>query len=169
MTKWLVALSGLSISLIISGTSGAADVNTSPGKQQVYISTADQPFTLEFGDQIFPTAVIAKGKSKHVLVVTATVFVFGFQDKWISMYPAVNNYFLQPPFSQGFTACPASASSTCALTATWIADLDTLEAAAPGAFIGQPLNVTFSASDLNATGTTRSISGTLIVRMEKKK
>ncbi len=96
-------------------------------------------------------------------------FLFPAENKWINMYPAVNNYFLQPPFSQGFTACPASASSTCALSATWVADLDQLEANAPGTFIGQLLNVSFFADDNDATGSNRFVSGTLIVRMEKKK
>lgn len=147
----------------------AQDVNTSPGQQAVFLSVNSKVMSLNIGNRVFPPAVLARGKKGHVLTVTATVTSFSFDDKSLAMFAVVNNLFMQPPNLSQVSTCPiAVVGSVCAATATWVADLDALERLRPGAFLGKPLTVELAVSDNANIVDTRSVSGTLIVRLERK-
>ena len=150
------------------GPAYAADVDTSPGKEAVFLSVDSKSMRLDLSP-VFPPAVIEKGKKGHVLTVTATLFAFSFDDKALDMFAAVNNRFLEPPFSHRISTCPIGLASGCAGTATWVADLDALEQAEPGRFIGKPLTVDLGVRDPGNLSATREVSGTFIVRLERKK
>jgi len=162
---------GLMVSVgVIACWSGAFAASTSPGKHAAFESAAG---TVPSTDTVVATAVIAKGKPKSVLDISATVHHAGSStDDEICVYPTVNGVDVEPlnPLETGFFAIGTSTPATMEGTISgqfWL-DLDAAEAASPGVFKNQQLNVDLHVFDCRDNSSDGSYTASLAVRMQKK-
>jgi len=154
--------------------------STSPGKNSAYESYSGALSATNVSAPVL-TATIAKGKPKRVLEAVATISVTGpagltgyniagkLEANGVEMelpanpgtnVPGTHGNFC---YSDGITAVNA-----CTLTIMGWLDLDAAEAANPGVFKKQQIDVVLSAGAFNAF--VGNVSGTVMlgVRMEKK-
>jgi hypothetical protein len=152
----------------ISVGSARADSTTSPGKENFHASTS--AVAVPSGSEgVLLSGVITSGRKGRTLIVEAFVgSVAPGEDG--AFRPRVNGVFLEPTDSFGngnamTVYCPGTATFGCTGGAHWWLDLDAAEAAHPGTFVNQPLNI-----DLLGIGTTPlGVVANLSARLEKKK
>ena len=157
----------LVVAMHVGGTV-RADSTTSPGNENFHAST--KAVAVPVGSAaVLLSGVIQKGKARRVLIVEAFVgsLAAGENGKF---RPRVNGVFLEPTddFGNGnFMGinCPSSATFGCSGEAHWWLDLDAAEAAHPGAFVNQPLNVELLGDGSVPLGVVANLSA----RLEKKK
>jgi hypothetical protein len=148
-------------------STASADSTTSPGKEAAYSSVDDVAVSSSFGTMTSVT--IQKGKKKRVLQVTiiaeANPSLLA-----VGVRPRVNGQYVMEPMVGSITAvavttsCPPTAPN-CTVVGKWWLDLEQAEAAFPGQFINQPLNIEATI----ATGTGSPIgSVSLQARLLKK-
>jgi hypothetical protein len=163
----------LAIGVIVSITaisvgSARADSTTSPGKENFHVSTS--AVAVPTGTAaVLLSGVITSGKKGRALIVEAFVGSLAPGENG-SFLPRVNGVFLEPTddFGNGNSMginCPSTATFGCTGGAHWWLDLDAAEAAHPGTFLNQPLNI-----DLLGVGhTSLGVVANLSARLEKKK
>jgi hypothetical protein len=128
------------LSMMFTGVSAAnADATSSPGKQAAYSSVSGVAAT---PSEVVATSVqIEKGKKKRVLEVQITGFFVPSADGVvIGVRPVVNGFAFEPGGYLVTHGCD-SAFISCTVSGNFWIDLDVAEAASPGTFINQPLNV----------------------------
>jgi hypothetical protein len=91
-----------------------------------------------------------------------------------SIFPKVNGFPVEPVFTPQITYgagvnCPAltTANVRCAATGTWWLDIDAAEAAHPGQFVKQPLNIVLIGQELTGHGDIDLVA-TLTARVQNK-
>lgn len=154
MQRVLAFICAVGLATIGSSAPVRADFNTSPGKSAAYAAASSVALTASSAPVL--AAQIEKGKKKRVLEVAITAVVNGTTTAGnvVAVYPRVNGLTIFEP-SPGFNpqlmhACSATYVN-CTTTSRFWLDLDTAEAANPGVFISQPLNI--EAMALVGTGT----------------
>jgi hypothetical protein len=131
----------------LPGSSPAA--STSPGKTGVYASTTA---AVIFGSPATVlTATIEKGKKKRVVEVevASTVTASPPGAGALIVTATVNGLPILEPTNAGSTVSTGAAClnppTGCSVTAQYWLDLDAVEAAHPGVFVKQPLNIAVQA------------------------
>jgi len=145
--------------------------DTSPGKNSVYASdssTAGLPGSC--GNELL-AGIIEKGKPKRVIAIEATLntaLSSNLDD--LCLKAEVNGVQAQPFSSPTFfgTRASCNAGETCSLAASFWLDLDAAEAANPGVFKKQPLNIRLLGGDDLNNGSGAFYAVTMTARMEKK-
>lgn len=127
--------------------SQAASVTTSPGKNSVF--AREGAVLTANGDFPDLTGQIEKGKKKTVLKIEATTMIEG-HAAVPGAYLAVTVNGLAASMASG--QCDQASSHFCSLTGTYWLDLDAAELIIPGAFIGQPLNITLTGGNSAVAG-----------------
>jgi hypothetical protein len=130
----------------VVAASAFADTSITPGKQAIYVSNSNVSMPFLFDAQIL-SGQILKGKKKMVLEITFgwTVHNNSATNQSTGARAKVNGYDVEPKSAltnDGLHAgqdCPPS--SGCTTTSHAFLDIDAAEAAHPGSFVGQPLNV----------------------------
>jgi len=140
--------------------SGSAQTN-SPGPNSAHITTA--AFTVPGpGEQVVASVTIAKGRPKRVLEVDALLEVYNPADSAVYVLLRANGVLLfgndAAQDCNGMVACEV-------VVPGWM-DLDAVEAANPGIFIGQPILVEMIAG--NSSATVPSATATVRARLQKK-
>lgn len=169
-TRWLSALAMLSFISAVPDSALAASASTGPGKEAVFASQFGQDVNyIQFNE------AIRKGKKGHVLKVDMSYSIQGgtgcTAPTQIQIGPAlVNGEPMQPTDDAGYFRAYLGGGCTllaCAAAGTAWLDIDAMEAAVPGAFVGQPLNIQVT---LSYGGTTclRTMWGTLSAVLVKK-
>jgi hypothetical protein len=156
MRSLITGVAALAIIVGVELPLAYADGNTSPGSNSVFVSKASINVT---GCGLTPilTATIEKGKPHHVLMVQAMLLFEGLLGpvtgtEVIEVRPSVNGIDIEPssnPTTFGqthFSLAQQGVKTT--LTGMFWLDLDV---AKRGAFIGQPLEITLSASICNSS------------------
>src|SRR5262249_15094639 len=113
---------------------------TSPGKTSVHVSVTGAPFNLTpSSNRITLAGTIAKGKKKEVLTIDAMAQTerTASATNEIELTLTVNGFAVEP----ARTLSDNRTCSLCGLAGHWWLDLDAAEAAHPGMFIGQPLDI----------------------------
>jgi hypothetical protein len=128
----------------------AAALTTSPGKTSVSVSDSG---TLDMAGNIVPlSAQITKGAKKRILQITATLSVTDDAAlPAIFVVPTVNTYIVTST-TQFSTTCDPAGGNSCLVTAIFWLDLDAAEAAYPGVFVGQPLNISLAGGNTTFAG-----------------
>ncbi len=140
-------LSLIAAVLLAPVISQAAPVTTSPGKNSVFAREgAVLDATGDFPDL---TGQIEKGKKKTVLKVEATALIQG-NAAVAGAYLAMTVNGLTTAMASG--QCDPASTHFCSLTGTYWLDLDAAELIIPGAFIGQPLNITLTGGNSAVAG-----------------
>jgi hypothetical protein len=119
----------------------ASDANTSPGESAVF-ATLNHGATFWSSEVL--SASIQKGRVKSVLRVDVTFLVAHTGDcpgpYGLLLTPTVNSVALEPKSSLAFQGGGCT-GGTCVLNGNFWLDIDAEEAAHPGVFVGQPLNI----------------------------
>jgi len=172
MRRVIICSVALLLTLVLAAPPGFSQVSTSPGKK-VAFETA-KGVILDHGPHPVLTAVIEKGKKKHVITVDAMVRLdLPPGVATLSLGASVNGLEMHPRGTMGtfwsaFQECP-NVGMGCTVTATLIMDLDNAELASPGSFINQPLTILLWAGDAGpGGGVGQPVDVSMIVRMEKK-
>jgi hypothetical protein len=162
MRRLATATVGAVLALGVGALPGYAD-STSPGKSSAYESATISP--LGSGLPTLLTATIVKGKKKKVLAIEASLVTGSGAVGTLELAVEVNGL---PPQGQTINETCDAGTQHCTLVGTWWLDIDVAEAANPGQFVKQPIEVTLKGgvqaggdSDIQATAT-------LSVRMESK-
>lgn len=152
MKKILTVVCAIGLALIGRGAPARADLSTSPGKSAAYAALSGVSLTTS--DLNVLSVQIEKGKKKRVLEVAITAIVQGATSDGnvVGVRPLVNGLAILEPGSghQFMHACSSSYINCTTVGRFWL-DLDAAEAANPGLFINQPLNI--DAYALLGTGT----------------
>jgi hypothetical protein len=169
MRRTLCALGVAALSLTWSA-SALADGTTSPGTNSVFVSASGlslppggMPTTLLSGQ-------IKKGKRKTVLAIEAMLAKngTGAPSGVVAITPTVNGVAVEP--SSGGVTFPAKVSCAaigCFTAGTWWLDIDAAEAAHPGMFVAQPLNIVLVGVESTAINDS-PVAATLTARLQKK-
>jgi len=172
MRRFVICTATLLLGLALTASPGFSQVSTSPGKR-VAFETA-KGISLPGGPLPVLTAVIEKGKKKHVITVDAMVRLdLPPGPATLSLGATVNGLEMNPTGTTGTWHSAVQECATvgmgCTVTATLIMDLDAAELASPGSFINQPLTITLRAGDpAPGGGQGQPVDVSMIVRMEKK-
>lgn len=184
MKMKLLLLVSIAAALIFATVPQAdAQVNYTPGKKVAYVSTGLAGVPLPSPAASVLTAQIVKGKKKTVLTVDATVtsgLLLPFIPWELSIGVDVNGVPMDPGITYPYSIvqdCGSSAvaphlglAEGCAVSGTFMIDIDAAEAVSPGSFYNVPLNVKLLASDGGAAFLIGvPVDATMAVRMEKKK
>jgi hypothetical protein len=145
------------------GAPPAFAASTSPGKSSAFASGSLSP--LGANPTTLLTATIAKGRKRRVLAIEATVGTESGAAGVLEMRPLVNDVAADGPIVS--VACQPTLVH-CSMTGTWWLDLDAAEAANPGVFVKQPLEVRLVGGTLAGGDPDISAYGTLSVRLESK-
>lgn len=161
---------GLGALCLTWATSALADT-TSPGKNAVFVSASNLSLPTS-GTATLLTGQITKGKKKTVLAIEAMLTSIGqfSGPRTDTISPTVNGITVEPASSAlALVNCPtiSSTSFACTVTGTWWLDIDAAEAAHAGMFVGQPLNITLTGSEIGGVGDSGLIA-TLTARVQKK-
>lgn len=118
----------------------SATIDTSPGKNAVYVSGSVNLTTSDAGPLL--TGSMVKGKKKNVLEITGTVrgSLTGTSNA-VGLKVLVNGLTTEPSSYNFSTVTLCNASFFCSATTHVFVDLDAAEAANPGLFVGQPLTI----------------------------
>jgi len=148
--------------------SARADSTTSPGKENFHASTTAVAVPA-VSEGVLLSGVIARGKKGRVLIVEAFVGSLAAGESGL-FRPRVNGVFLEPTddFGNGNAMginCPSTATRSCTGSAHWWLDLDAAEAAHPGTFFNQALNIDLLGAGAGPLGVVANLSA----RLEKKK
>jgi len=168
------------LTMALTAQPGFSQVSTSPGKK-VAFETAKGVLLPLYPHPVL-TAVIEKGKKKHVITVDAMVRLdLPPGAATLSLGASVNGNFIYGPVNEmhptgtmgtwwsALQECP-NVGMGCTVTATLIMDLDSAELLWPGHFINQPLTITLFAGDAGpGGGAGQPVDVSMIVRMEKKR
>ena len=170
-----------SLGLVLIVTSAAFADSSVSGRTVAFVS--HEGFPLDPCCEIDPSVTIPRGRKGRVLKVEATfqanINVVGpnvcpNQPKSVELFPVVNGVGLEPSsFITAHNNCAPCSDAFCLLGCGtsgnfWI-DLDQAEAAHPGLFIGQPLNVVLIARSFGNAGgcqllTSASMSAELVTK-----
>lgn len=159
----------LAAALVVPASSGRADGTVSGKNSAAAAITEQTPLpnwpTDPLNDTLL-TAMIARGKSRRMLIIQATLQYNGTDASVYGMVPTVNGHGVEP-FSRSVAYCT---NSLCDSTAgSWWLDLDAAEAANPGEFVGQPLLVRLIGGEISAAVPTDGVwNAGLAVQMVKK-
>jgi len=137
--------------------------STSPGKESAFESASIAP--LPVGDGVLLTASLVKGKKKRVVAIEATLATNSGASGVLHLLPTVNGVAVQGTIVN--EPCDPSLVH-CAATGTWWLDVDAAEAANPGLFVGELLEVELVGGLLAGGDSDASGTATLSVRMVKK-
>ena len=111
------------------------------------------------------TASLVKGKKKRVVAIEATLATNSGASGVLHLLPTVNGVAVQGTIVN--EPCDPSLVH-CAATGTWWLDVDAAEAANPGLFVGELLEVELVGGVLAGGDSDASGTATLSVRMVKK-
>ena len=176
MKRKMIFTATLLLTLVLAAPPGFSQVSTSPGKKVAFETAKGVLLNLLTGPVL--TATIVKGKKKHVITVDAMVRLdlppgvatlsLGADVNWhtcgLEMHPTGSI----GTFASALQECP-NVGMGCAVTGTFILDLDAAEMVSPGCFIDQPLTITLWAGDAGpGGGAGQPVDVSMIVRMEKK-
>lgn len=146
---------------LLLATSGAARADaTSSGKFTAHSTNSSVPIGTT--DAAIGSVTIPLGKRKHQLQVEVVISANIFADS-LATHVDVNGVALQPSGNVGRTKCNNNYIN-CTASGTFWADLDELEAAAPGTFIKQPLVITAWGSTLTGSGNAKVTIRSRILR-----
>lgn len=137
--------------------------STSPGKSSAFESGTISP--LGSGLPTLLTATIAKGKKKKVLAIEASLVTSSGALGTLELAVEVNGV---APEGQAVNQPCAVATQHCTAVGTWWLDIDAAEAANPGAFVKQPLEVTLKGGVQAGGDSDIQAGATLSVRVESK-
>jgi hypothetical protein len=154
-----------------------ADGTTSPGKNSVFLSASGLSLQSGLQTASLLTATINKGKKKTVVAVEGMLTDIGQTSgpRTEHIWTEINGIGIEPETSNvSYVAqvnCPTITispfSGLCTVTGTWWLDIDAAEAAHPGMFVGQPLNITLMGQELTGNGDVGLVA-TLTARVQKK-
>ncbi len=112
---------------------------------------------------------MSRGTAHTVLRVDATAAVMGSGSILsLQLYPIVNGQYQDSSFVGDVNAC-AQTHPFCSITGTFWFDIDELEAANPGSFVGQPLNISVQAGAQTGSDPGASYHLTFSAQVVKKK
>lgn len=149
----IIAATAVLLFSLIAPPAFAADATTSPGQKAVFVAHQD----FDGCCHVSLNGQIAKGQAHNALMLDATFMVApttGCSPTDVGIFsPQVNGIFMNP---DALGLVP-SASARCqggvcpTITGTYWLDLDAAEAAYPGMFVHQPLNITLSGTWFGVT------------------
>jgi hypothetical protein len=145
------------------GTLPGFAASTSPGKNSAFESGTINP--LGSGLPTLLTATIAKGKKKKVLAIEASLVTSSGAVGTLELAAEVNGV---APEGQSVNQACTAGTQHCTLVGTWWLDLDAAEAANPGTFLKQPLDVTLKGGAQAGGDPDIQATATLSVRVESK-
>lgn len=116
----------------------AADVIATPGKNAAYVSDSSVALTTA-GYTSVASVTLNKGKKKRVVEVDVVLEDKNFQASSVSGYATINGLQMEPDLADVPVTPCNTAFINCTLSVQFWADIDALEAANPGVFVGQPL------------------------------
>ena len=148
------------VGLVLAGVVCAGAQTTSPGKNSVFVAGG---FNAATSAAPILSGQILKGKKTTVLAIEAALFYLSGARSY-SMFPLVNGIITTNAPAMSFNC---TGSDPCAFTGTWWLDIDAAEAAHPGLFVGQPLNIELRGEEDTGAGDTGDFA-TLTVRVQKK-
>jgi hypothetical protein len=141
-----------------------------PPKTAIFVR--ESPGLLDqFGDINPLQGTLLRGAANTVLRVDASIVVksdAGVPGVYVA--PRVNGY-LSVPAGLGGVSVPCTTPDPvfCSATGTFWFDIDALEAAHPGMFVGQPLNIELNGGNSAAAGGGLQTEATLSAQVVKKK
>jgi hypothetical protein len=115
------------------------------------------------------TGMLSRGSARTVVRVDAT-FMVADKDSVLAVqvYALLNGKFQGGGFGSVNNAC-SSLHPNCSVTGTFWFDVDELEAASAGNFVGQPLNIAVVGGPLTGTAAGESYQLTFSAQVVKKK
>lgn len=158
-------VSALALTVIATAPAAAAVTTTSPGKTAVHATETSGLAANGDINDIYST--ISKGKAKTVVEVNATVSVNASASvSSIYVYVSVNGYAANPlAYAQ---QCDPAATTSCTVSGAFWFDIDALEIAHPGEFVGQPIIVHLLGGNSAIAGAGTPYTATITARMGKK-
>lgn len=137
---------------------------TVPPKTSIFVRETG---ALGTGGYIYVPGTLQKGLKKTVLRVDAT-FVVDVDPTLPGLWlrPKVNGIKIDGPLT--LTVCDSARAANCTISATFWWDLDALEAAHPGEFIGKPLEIMLEGGNMFGSGQGMEFQASLAATLVKK-
>jgi hypothetical protein len=143
---------------------------TTPPKSALFVrETAG--VLLPFNGDLAPLqGMLRVGTSKTVLRVDASVTVeVDASVKDFHIYARINERDLSPGNAIRSKTCDNTRSYLCSVTGTFWFDIDALEAAFPGEFVGQPVTISLRGGNFSGAGIGRPYQASFSAKVVKKK
>jgi len=175
-TRVLRTLAVFGTTALLSGPAFAAVESSCPApctilpKSAVFVRETAGVLGPQNGWLVPLQGTLRVGTRKTVVRVDATVTV--------EVDPSVTNYYinadingrdLYPGNPPSVTTCDNTRSYLCSVTGTFWFDIDALEAAFPGEFVGQSLTISLRGGTLNAQGNGKPYQASFSAEVVKKK
>jgi hypothetical protein len=121
------------------------------------------------GNEVILNGTLLKGVRKTVLRVEATITMLVSDPNItrLTIAAALNN--LGPALGEAQTLCDSNKAQFCTATGSFWFDVDALEAAHPGLFLGQPLNIQIVGTPGGASATGALYTVSFSAQVVKKK
>jgi len=165
-----VAVAVLAAPALAAVDSSCAPPCTVAPKSALFVRENDG--TINANSYIVPLqGTLQKGTRKTVLRVDVSLFVqIDPSMPSVYIYPTVNGQKAGTGYAGLMQAvCDHSLSAYCSVSGSFWWDLDALEAAHPGKFIGQPLNIAVDGGSLVGGGVGQPYSASFSAELVKKK
>lgn len=156
-------LASLVLGFLVAGAAHAQ--TTSPGKTAVHAQATGNLNTV--GDITTMTGQILKGKAKSVVEINATISIMP-SSNLPGAYLRARINGINANHGNTYSQCQQVSSDRCLITATFWADIDALETANPGSFVGQPLDIEIAGGNVLAYNDPLAYWATFTARMGKK-
>lgn len=160
-SRWIRAAISFALVCVGSASATAARAGT-VDNQKTTVALTDAHVIL--ANNTNHALTLAKGASRRLVIVTASMTAHPDTDAEIFLFLSVNSAEIVP--SAPGVSSPCAGGATCTFSYTWWIDIDAEEAAHPGDFVGKPIRVDVITS-ANGGGTGPGILS-LVAQMVKK-